>query len=98
MCQSAPMAPTGHGTSEVTRALVVEDEPDIAAQIAHRLTAEGWRVEVASDGPAGVAAAQSFQPDVVVLDVMLPGIDGLEVRSEERRVGKECVCRSYSRH
>src|SRR5690625_4751742 len=79
MCQSAPMAPTGHGTSEVTRALVVEDEPDIAAQIAHRLTAEGWRVEVASDGPAGVAAAQSFQPDVVVLDVMLPGIDGLEV-------------------
>ncbi len=73
------MAPTGHGTSEVTRALVVEDEPDIAAQIAHRLTAEGWRVEVASDGPAGVAAAQSFQPDVVVLDVMLPGIDGLEV-------------------
>jgi len=67
------------GPADVTRVLVVEDEPEIAAQIAHRLTAEGWSVEIAGDGPGGVAAARTFQPDVVVLDVMLPGIDGLEV-------------------
>nr|WP_297423544.1 response regulator transcription factor [uncultured Actinotalea sp.] len=59
--------------------LVVEDEPAIATAIAHRMAAEGWRVEVASDGPSGVAAAARLSPDVVVLDVMLPGFDGLEV-------------------
>ena len=79
MCQSAPMSSTGPTTTDVTRVLVVEDEPDIAAQIAHRLSAEGWRVEIAGDGPGGVAAARAFLPDVVVLDVMLPGMDGLEV-------------------
>jgi DNA-binding response OmpR family regulator len=59
--------------------LVVEDEPAIATAIAHRMAAEGWRVEVAQDGPSGVAAARRLAPDVVVLDVMLPGLDGLEV-------------------
>ncbi|WP_324649742.1 response regulator transcription factor [Georgenia sp. H159] len=73
------MAPTGPGSNDQTRVLVVEDEPDIAAQIAHRLAAEGWRVEIAGDGLGGVETARTFLPDVVVLDVMLPGIDGLEV-------------------
>ncbi len=59
--------------------LVVEDEPAIATAIAHRMAAEGWQVEIASDGPAGVEAAARARPDVVILDVMLPGIDGLEV-------------------
>jgi DNA-binding response OmpR family regulator len=59
--------------------LVVEDEPAIATAIARRLAAEGWRVEMAHDGPAGVAAAAALRPDLVVLDVMLPGLDGLEV-------------------
>ena len=59
--------------------LVVEDEPAIATAIAHRLAAEGWRVELAADGPGGVAAATALAPDVVILDVMLPHMDGLEV-------------------
>jgi len=59
--------------------LVVEDEPTIATAIAQRLSAEGWRVEVARDGLSGVEASSQLRPDVVVLDVMLPGIDGLEV-------------------
>ena len=59
--------------------LVVEDEPDIATQIARRLEAEGWTAHVVGDGNAGVEAATSLRPDLVVLDVMLPGIDGLEV-------------------
>ena len=71
------MAPNADDAA--TKILVVEDEPEIAAQIAHRLTAEGWQVEIAGDGPGGVAAAATFLPDAVVLDVMLPGIDGLEV-------------------
>ncbi|WP_298460310.1 response regulator transcription factor [uncultured Cellulomonas sp.] len=59
--------------------LVVEDEPAIATAVANRLSAEGWTVEVAGDGHAGVAAASRLRPGLVVLDVMLPGIDGLEV-------------------
>ena len=59
--------------------LVVEDDPTIAESIAVRLRAEGFEVAVAHDGPAGVAAAASGGPDLLVLDVMLPGFDGLEV-------------------
>ncbi|WNB86398.1 response regulator transcription factor [Cellulomonas sp. ATA003] len=59
--------------------LVVEDEPAIATAVANRLAAEGWTVEVAGDGHAGVEAAARLKPQLVVLDVMLPGIDGLEV-------------------
>ncbi|PPK98707.1 DNA-binding response OmpR family regulator [Kineococcus xinjiangensis] len=57
----------------------MEDEPTIAEAVATRLRAEGYVVEVASDGPSGVALCERVSPDVVVLDVMLPGFDGLEV-------------------
>ena len=79
MCDSDPMAVTSPAPSDGTVVLVVEDEPAIASAIARRLSAEGWTVEVASDGHAGVAAATRLRPGLVVLDVMLPGIDGLEV-------------------
>ena len=59
--------------------LVVEDEPAIADAVAARLRSEGVRVEIAGDGPSGVARCESLQPDLVVLDLMLPGFDGLEV-------------------
>jgi DNA-binding response OmpR family regulator len=58
---------------------VVEDETVIASAVAARLRAEGFQVEVAHDGPAGVALCDRTRPDLVVLDVMLPGMDGLEV-------------------
>jgi DNA-binding response OmpR family regulator len=61
------------------RVLVVEDEPTIALSVAHRLRAEGYEVDVAHDGPTAVETALRDQPDVLVLDVMLPGFDGLEV-------------------
>ncbi|ADD45156.1 two component transcriptional regulator, winged helix family [Stackebrandtia nassauensis DSM 44728] len=69
------------------RILVVEDEPTIAASVAARLRSEGHRVEIAADGPAAVAADAAFLPDLIVLDVMLPGFDGLEVcrRVQARR-------------
>jgi DNA-binding response OmpR family regulator len=61
------------------RILVVEDERTIADSVAARLRAEGFAVETAGDGPAAVAAFTRWRPDLVVLDVMLPGFDGLEV-------------------
>ncbi len=64
---------------EGIRVLVVEDEPAIATAIAHRMASEGWKVDVVHDGPSGVRSAAENHPDLVVLDVMLPGMDGLEV-------------------
>ncbi|MCA2208716.1 MULTISPECIES: response regulator transcription factor [Nocardia] len=61
------------------RVLVVDDEVTIAESVAARLRAEGFTVDLAHDGPAAVAAAAAGEPDLVVLDVMLPGFDGLEV-------------------
>ncbi|MBW0119479.1 response regulator transcription factor [Pseudonocardia abyssalis] len=61
------------------RVLVVDDEPTIAASVAARLRSEGYAVEVAHDGPSAMAAVAAVEPDLVVLDVMLPGFDGLEV-------------------
>ena len=61
------------------RVLVVEDERTIAESVAVRLRAEGFAVDLAHDGPDAVAAARAVRPDLVVLDVMLPGFDGLEV-------------------
>jgi len=58
---------------------VVDDEPTILAALATRLRAEEFLVETAVDGPSAVAAAAASEPDLVVLDVMLPGFDGLEV-------------------
>ncbi len=59
--------------------LVVEDERVINQAVADRLTAEGYTVRQAYDGPTALAAAAEWEPDVLVLDVMLPGLDGHEV-------------------
>jgi DNA-binding response OmpR family regulator len=60
------------------RILVVDDEPIILASVATRLRAETYLVDTATDGPSAVATAAATAPDLVVLDVMLPGFDGLE--------------------
>lgn len=62
-----------------TRILVVEDEDRILQFLQRGLTYEGYRVEVAADGPTGLSLARENPPDVVILDWMLPGMDGLEV-------------------
>jgi DNA-binding response OmpR family regulator len=63
----------------VSRILLVEDERTIAEAVAARLRAEGYTVQIAGDGPSAVEAARQTPPDAIVLDVMLPGFDGLEV-------------------
>lgn len=61
------------------RVLVVDDEVNIAELLAMALRYEGWEVQMAHTGSKAVQAARDFQPDAVVLDVMLPDFDGLEV-------------------
>src|SRR5688572_18566892 len=63
----------------VHRVLVVEDERTIAESVAARLRAEGFAVTVVHDGPSAVSMAARIEPHLIVLDVMLPGFDGLEV-------------------
>ncbi len=59
--------------------LVIEDDPQIADLLRRGLIYEGYSVEVAADGPAGLTAARDRPPNVVLLDLMLPGMDGLTV-------------------
>src|SRR6188508_1471118 len=66
-------------SSTARRVLVVEDDPVINQAVADRLVGEGYDVVRAWDGPGAVAAHDEHSPDVVVLDVMLPGFDGHEV-------------------
>ncbi|MFB9891359.1 response regulator transcription factor [Planobispora takensis] len=61
------------------RVLVVDDEPTLAELLAMALRYEGWEVRSAGDGLGAVRSARDFRPDAVVLDMMLPDIDGLEV-------------------
>ncbi|MBI2705970.1 MAG: response regulator transcription factor [Actinobacteria bacterium] len=78
------------GTASVRRTIaVIEDEDAIASAVAARLRSEGYDVEIAYDGPTGVDLVNLCRPDLVVLDLMLPGLDGLEVCrliQSERRV------------
>src|SRR5262245_24252279 len=67
------------GAAAQKRILVVEDDPAIAATVTARLRAEGFAVDHAATGPAAVDAALRTPPDLIVLDLMLPGFDGLEV-------------------
>jgi CheY-like chemotaxis protein len=63
----------------MAKILVVDDEPDIVRVVVKILEARGHEVSTASDGPAALAAVQADRPDVVVLDLNLPHMDGFEV-------------------
>ena len=65
-----------------TRVLVIDDEPPIRLLCRVNLEAEGMEVLEAGDGPSGLETARSEQPDVVLLDVMMPGLDGWRVAEE----------------
>ncbi len=84
----APAVQRADGTP--VRVLVVDDEPSLAELLASVLRYEGWEIRTAGDGSGAVRAAREFRPDAVVLDVMLPDFDGLEVL---RRVRAELSAR-----
>jgi two-component system response regulator MprA len=71
------------------RVLVVDDDARLAASLRRALAYEGHEVEIAADGPQALAAARDRPPDLVVLDVMLPGIDGVEVCRRLRAGGAD---------
>ncbi|MFN8540599.1 MAG: response regulator transcription factor [Thermomicrobiales bacterium] len=75
------------GSDRLVRALVVDDEATILEFLGMGLGYEGFQVESAMDGPSALAVADRFRPDVVILDVMLPGLDGIEVCRRLRTKG-----------
>ncbi|MEZ0088965.1 response regulator transcription factor [Streptacidiphilus sp. EB129] len=87
MSTPPPLPPS---TARAPRALVVDDEPDLTEVLAQVLAYDGWEVRTAADGASALAQADLFRPDAVVLDVMLPDLDGFEVlrrlRTEQPRL------------
>jgi two-component system phosphate regulon response regulator PhoB len=73
------------GEKTPVRILVVEDERDIAALVAYHLTKEGYRVRTAEGGSEALEAAAAERPDLLILDLMLPGLSGYDVLGEMRR-------------
>jgi two-component system OmpR family response regulator len=63
----------------VSTILIVEDNADLAYGLRNNLEIEGYAVDVAADGPSGLAQARTARPDLVILDLMLPGLDGYRV-------------------
>ena len=74
-----------HPDGTPIRALVADDEPSLAELMSMGLRMAGWSVQVAGNGPSAVQAARDFRPDVLVLDVMMPGFDGVEVLERVRQ-------------
>src|SRR5215469_9096446 len=89
-----PSAATAGGrSSQIQRAdgtpirvLVVDDEPSLAELLASVLRYEGWEIRTAADGASAVRRARDFQPDAIILDIMLPDFDGLEVLRRVRAI------------
>lgn len=65
--------------------LIIDDEPSIVNLVTAYLRPEGYEIYTANDGPSGLQAARAYKPDLVVLDIMLPGMDGLELLTRLRR-------------
>jgi two-component system alkaline phosphatase synthesis response regulator PhoP len=69
----------------MNKILIIDDEPSIINLISAYLKPEGYEVFTAADGLTGLKAARAFKPDLILLDVMLPGIDGIELLARLRR-------------
>ncbi|WP_055701157.1 response regulator transcription factor [Streptomyces silaceus] len=85
-------SPLRHPDGEPVRILVVDDEPDVTDVLASVMTTEGWQVRTAGDGASALDTAREFRPDAVVLDWMLPDLNGLQIlRALRREAPRVCV-------
>ncbi len=75
---------SGEGSGEAGMLLVIDDDPEVHTLLRRWLAKEGYRVEGAADGVTGLARARELRPDAIVLDVMMPGVDGWSVLQELR--------------
>lgn len=69
----------------MVKILIIDDEPSITKLVTAYLKPEGYEVYTAADGNSGLKAARAYTPDLIILDLMLPGMDGIEVLSRLRR-------------
>jgi DNA-binding response OmpR family regulator len=74
-----------NNTDKQPTALIVDDEPQIVDFLQLGFTYEGFNVQVATTGPEAVQAAMTHHPDIIILDIMLPGLDGIEVTRQLRK-------------
>ncbi len=79
-----PPRPGGADAPAGATVLIVDDEPDLVELMAYTLSAEGFRVLTAADGAEGLAIAEAERPDLVVLDIMMPRMDGVELTERLR--------------
>ncbi len=84
--ESRPDGSLQRADGSAVRVLVVDDEPSLAELLASVLRHEGWEIRTAADGTSAVRTAREFQPDAIVLDIMLPDFDGLEVLRRVRAI------------
>jgi two-component system, OmpR family, alkaline phosphatase synthesis response regulator PhoP len=77
--------PLGRNNVTIAKILLIDDEPSVHNIVTAYLKAEGYDFQSATDGPAGLSAAQTYKPDIILLDVMLPGMDGIELLTNLRR-------------
>jgi two-component system, OmpR family, response regulator len=88
--ESSPARPRlKHADGTPIRVLVVDDEPTLTDLLQMALRYEGWEVRTASDGRHALNLAREFRPDAIVLDIMLPDIDGMQVLSRLRQDGQQ---------
>ena len=69
-----------------TKILLVDDEPNILVAIEFLLTKEGYQIQKAFDGQQAIEKVESFHPNIIILDVMMPGLDGFEVARRVRHM------------
>ncbi|MFE6735431.1 response regulator transcription factor [Microbacterium sp. NPDC057650] len=86
---SLGLPPVLRADGSPARVLVVDDEVPLAGAVAHSLSVDGWAVQVENRGRDALLAVREFQPDIVVLDIMMPGIDGLETLDRIRAIRPE---------
>ena len=89
---AASLPPLSHPDGSPIRALVVDDERMLSDLIAMGVTMLGWQPHTAADGPSALELARTARPDVLVLDIMIPGFDGLELLRRIRELDADVPC------